>query len=62
MQESVSMHKSPIPVRHSRMNQARSDEEETERGRQEATSQFTSHKSTRTFTWSATIYFAGDET
>ena len=28
MQESVSMHKSPTPVRHSRMNQARSVEEE----------------------------------
>ena len=27
MQESVSMHKSPTPVRHSRMNQARSEEE-----------------------------------
>ena len=26
MQESVSMHKSPTPVRHSRMNQARSEE------------------------------------
>ena len=31
MQESVSMHKSPAPVRHSRMNQARSEEEEKER-------------------------------
>ena len=31
MQESVSMHKSPIPLRHSRMNQARSEEEEKER-------------------------------
>ena len=31
MQESVSMHKSPTPVRHSRMNQARSEEEEKER-------------------------------
>ena len=30
MQESVSMHKSPTPVRHSRMNQARSEEEEKE--------------------------------
>ena len=28
MQESVSMHKNPTPVRHSRMNQARSEEEE----------------------------------
>ena len=28
MQESVSMHKSPTPVRHSRMNQAREEEEE----------------------------------
>ena len=27
MQESVSMHKSPTPVRHSRMNQERSEEE-----------------------------------
>ena len=26
MQESVSMHKSPTPLRHSRMNQARSEE------------------------------------
>ena len=33
MQESVSMHKSPAPVRHSRMNQARSEEEEKERKR-----------------------------
>ena len=33
MQESVSMHKSPTPVRHSRMNQARSEEEEKERKR-----------------------------
>ena len=33
MQESVSMHKSPIPLRHSRMNQARSEEEEKERKR-----------------------------
>ena len=31
MQESVSMHKSPTPVRHSRMNQVRSEEEEKER-------------------------------
>ena len=31
MQESVFMHKSPTPVRHSRMNQARSEEEEKER-------------------------------
>ena len=30
MQESMSMHKSPIPLRHSRMNQARSEEEEKE--------------------------------
>ena len=37
MQESVSMHKSPTPVRHSRMNQARSEEEEKERtGKTEA--------------------------
>ena len=28
MQESVSMHKSPTPLRHSRMNQAREEEEE----------------------------------
>ena len=28
MQESVSMHESPTPVRYSRMNQARSEEEE----------------------------------
>ena len=28
MQESVSIHKSPTSVRHSRMNQARSEEEE----------------------------------
>ena len=28
MQESVSMHKIPTPVRHSLMNQARSEEEE----------------------------------
>ena len=33
MQESVSMHKSPAPVRHSRMNQARSEEEEKDRKR-----------------------------
>ena len=33
MQESVSMHKSPAPVRHSRMNQARS-EKEKKRGRE----------------------------
>ena len=33
MQESVSMHKSPTPVRHSRMNQARSAEDEKERKR-----------------------------
>ena len=33
MQESVSMHKSPTPVRHSRMNQARSEEQE-KRGRE----------------------------
>ena len=33
MQESVSMHKSPTPLRHSRMNQARSEEEEKERMR-----------------------------
>ena len=33
MQESVSMHKSPTPIRHSRMNQARSEEEEKERKR-----------------------------
>ena len=33
MQESVSMHKSPTPVRHSRMNQAREEEEEKERKR-----------------------------
>ena len=31
MQESVSMHKSPTPVRHSRMNQAREEEKEKER-------------------------------
>ena len=30
MQESVSMHKSPIQVGHSRMNQARLEEEEKE--------------------------------
>ena len=34
MQESVSMHKSPAPVRHSRMNQARSEEEEKRQERQ----------------------------
>ena len=28
--KNVSMHKSPTPVRHSRMNQARSEEEEKE--------------------------------
>ena len=33
MNESVSMHKSPIQLRHSRMNQARSEEEEKERKR-----------------------------
>ena len=33
MQKSVSMHKSPNPLRHSRMNQARSEEEEKERKR-----------------------------
>ena len=33
MQESVSMHKSPTPVRHSSMNQARSEENEKERKR-----------------------------
>ena len=33
MQESVSMHRSPTPDRHSRINQARSDEEEKERKR-----------------------------
>ena len=33
MQESVSMHKSTTPLRHSRMNQARSEEEEKERKR-----------------------------
>ena len=31
MQESVSMHKSPTPLRQSRMNQARSEEEEKDR-------------------------------
>ena len=31
MQESVSMHKNPTPLRHSRMNQVRSEEEEKER-------------------------------
>ena len=33
MQESVSMHKSPTPVRHSRMNQAMLEEEEKDRKR-----------------------------
>ena len=33
MQESVSMHKSPTPLRQLRMNQARSKEEEKERKR-----------------------------
>ena len=33
MQESVSMHESPTPVMHSRLNQARSEEEEKERKR-----------------------------
>ena len=33
MQESVSMHKSPTPLRHSHMNQARLEEEEKERKR-----------------------------
>ena len=33
MQESVSMHKSPTPVRDSRMNQERSEEKEKERKR-----------------------------
>ena len=33
IQESVSMHKSPTPLRHSRMNQARSEEKEKERKR-----------------------------
>ena len=33
MQESVSMHKSHTPLRHSRMNQARWEEEEKERKR-----------------------------
>ena len=33
MQESVFKHKSPTPVRHSRMNQARSEEERQERQR-----------------------------
>ena len=32
-QERSSMHKSPAPVRHSRMNQARLEEEEKERKR-----------------------------
>ena len=33
MQESVTMHKSPTPLRQSHMNQARSEEEEKERKR-----------------------------
>ena len=33
MQESMSIHKNPTAVRHSRMNQARSEEEEKERKR-----------------------------
>ena len=33
MQESVSMHKSPTPIRHSRINHARSEEDE-KRGRE----------------------------
>ena len=33
MQESVSMHKKPYPLRHSRMNQGKSEEEEKERKR-----------------------------
>ena len=33
MQESVSIHKTPTPLRHSRLNQARSEEEEKERKR-----------------------------
>ena len=33
MQESVSMHKSPTPIRHSRMNQARSEKVEKKRKR-----------------------------
>ena len=36
MQESVSMRKSPTPVRNSRMNQARPEEEEKETGKTEA--------------------------
>ena len=36
MQESVSMHNSPTPLRHSRMNQARLEEEEKETGKTEA--------------------------
>ena len=36
MQESVSMHKSPTPLRHSRMNQARSKEEKKKERGQEA--------------------------
>ena len=35
-EESVSVHKSPIPLRHSRMNQARSEEEEKETEKKEA--------------------------
>ena len=31
MQESVSMHKSPTPLRHSRMNQARPEKERQEK-------------------------------
>ena len=34
MQESVFMHKSPTPLRQSRMNQARSEEEEERQERQ----------------------------
>ena len=34
MQENVSIHKSPTPVRHSRMNQVRSEEEESESKRE----------------------------
>ena len=33
MQESVSMHRSPTPDRHSRINEARSNDEEKERKR-----------------------------
>ena len=36
MQESVSMHKSPTPLRHSRMNQTRSKEEKKKERGQEA--------------------------